>query len=72
LVVYLLHSRVEGRFPYFQMLLAQHSATSGDKDEAVAQFVAAYDQTGTGYANGVGRLTSTSHPSGSTQYTLQE
>ncbi|MCR5881404.1 Ig-like domain repeat protein [Rhizobacter sp. J219] len=28
-----------------------------------------YDQTGTGYANGIGRLTSTTHPSGSTQYT---
>ncbi|MBX3475898.1 MAG: Ig-like domain repeat protein [Planctomycetes bacterium] len=28
-----------------------------------------YDQTGTGYAYGIGRLTSTSHPSGSTQYT---
>jgi RHS repeat-associated protein len=29
----------------------------------------AYDQTGTGFAYGIGRLTSTSHPSGSTQYT---
>jgi RHS repeat-associated protein len=28
----------------------------------------AYDQTGTGYANGVNRLTSTTHPTGSTQY----
>jgi RHS repeat-associated protein len=28
-----------------------------------------YDETGAGYANGVGRLTSTTHPSGSTQYT---
>jgi len=28
----------------------------------------AYDQTGAGYANGVGRLTSTTHPSGSTRY----
>ena len=28
----------------------------------------AYDQTGTAYANGIGRLTSTSHPSGSTTY----
>ena len=28
-----------------------------------------YDQTGTGYANGIGRLTSTTHPAGSTQYT---
>jgi RHS repeat-associated protein len=28
-----------------------------------------YDQTGAGYANGIGRLTSTSHPSGATQYT---
>jgi RHS repeat-associated protein len=28
-----------------------------------------YDQTGTGYANGVGRLTSTTSPSSSTQYT---
>jgi RHS repeat-associated protein len=28
----------------------------------------AYDQSGAGYANGVGRLTSTAHPSGSTQY----
>jgi len=28
----------------------------------------AYDQTGAGYANGIGRLTSTSHPSGSSQY----
>ena len=27
-----------------------------------------YDQTGTGYANGIGRLTSTAHPAGSTQY----
>jgi RHS repeat-associated protein len=28
----------------------------------------AFDQTGTGYANGVNRLTSTTHPTGSTQY----
>ncbi len=28
----------------------------------------AYDQTGTGYANGVNRLTSTTHPTGRTQY----
>jgi RHS repeat-associated protein len=28
-----------------------------------------YDQTGTGYAHGIGRLTSTTHPSGSTQVT---
>ena len=28
----------------------------------------AYDQTGGGYSNGIGRLTSTTHPSGSTQY----
>lgn len=28
-----------------------------------------YDQTGTGFANGVGRLTSTNHPTGSTQTT---
>lgn len=28
-----------------------------------------YDQTGTGFANGIGRLTSTSHPAGSTQHT---
>jgi RHS repeat-associated protein len=28
-----------------------------------------YDETGTGFANGKGRLTSTTHPSGSTQYT---
>ncbi|MFT3663494.1 RHS repeat domain-containing protein [Piscinibacter sp.] len=28
-----------------------------------------YDQTGTGYANGVGRLTSATHPAGSSQYT---
>ena len=28
-----------------------------------------YDQTGAGFANGVGRLTSTSHPAGSTQST---
>ena len=28
-----------------------------------------FDQTGTGYANGIGRLTSTTHPAGSTQYT---
>lgn len=28
----------------------------------------AYDQVGAGYANGVGRLTSTTHPAGSTQY----
>jgi TolB-like protein len=41
----------DARFPYFQMLLAQHSATSGDKDEAVAQFVAAYDQIGTGFTH---------------------
>ena len=27
-----------------------------------------YDQTGTGYAYGIGRLTSTTHPSGRTQY----
>ena len=27
-----------------------------------------YDQTGTGYAYGIGRLTSTAHPAGSTQY----
>lgn len=27
-----------------------------------------YDQTGAGYANGIGRLTSTSHPGGSAQY----
>jgi RHS repeat-associated protein len=27
-----------------------------------------YDQTGAGYAHGVGRLTSTTHPAGSTQY----
>ena len=27
-----------------------------------------YDQTGGGFSNGIGRLTSTSHPSGSTQY----
>ncbi len=32
-------------------------------------FVWNYDQTGAGFANGIGRLTSTSHPSGSTQYT---
>ena len=29
----------------------------------------AFDQVGTGYANGIGRLTSTTHPTGSTQYT---
>lgn len=29
----------------------------------------AYDQTGAGYANGVGRLTSATHPAGSSQYT---
>ena len=28
----------------------------------------AYDETGTGFSNGIGRLTSTSHPTGSTQY----
>jgi YD repeat-containing protein len=28
-----------------------------------------YDQTGTGYANGIGQLTSATHPAGSTQYT---
>jgi RHS repeat-associated protein len=28
-----------------------------------------YDQTGTGFSNGIGRLTSTTHPWGSTQYT---
>jgi len=28
-----------------------------------------YDQTGAGFANGIGRLTSTTHPSGSSQYT---
>ena len=28
-----------------------------------------YDQTGAGFANGIGRLTSTTHPTGSTQYT---
>jgi RHS repeat-associated protein len=27
-----------------------------------------YDQTGAGFSNGIGRLTSTSHPTGSTQY----
>ncbi len=27
-----------------------------------------YDQTGAGFANGIGRLTSTTHPAGSTQY----
>ena len=27
-----------------------------------------YDQTGPGFSNGIGRLTSTTHPSGSTQY----
>jgi TolB-like protein len=35
------------RFPYFQMLLAQNSASSGDTEKAVAQFVAAYSQIGT-------------------------
>ncbi|MFT3664272.1 RHS repeat domain-containing protein [Piscinibacter sp.] len=29
----------------------------------------AYDQTGAGYSNGVGRLTSATHPAGSSQYT---
>ena len=29
----------------------------------------AFDQVGAGYANGIGRLTSTTHPTGSTQYT---
>jgi RHS repeat-associated protein len=28
-----------------------------------------YDETGAGFANGIGRLTSTTHPTGSTQYT---
>ena len=28
-----------------------------------------YDQTGAGYSNGIGRLTSTTHPTGSTSYT---
>jgi TolB-like protein len=35
------------RFPYFQMLLAQNSASSGDTEKSVAQFVAAYSQIGT-------------------------
>ena len=32
-------------------------------------YVWTYDQTGTGFSNGVGRLTSTSFPDGTTQYT---
>lgn len=31
-------------------------------------FAHGYDQTGSGFSHGVGRLTSTTHPSGSTQY----
>ena len=31
-----------------------------------------YDQTGTGFANGVGRLTSTTHPNGSTSYSYDQ
>jgi len=31
-------------------------------------FTNVYDQTGTGFANGIGRLTSTTHPTGTTQY----
>lgn len=37
--------------------------------QATRTYAWTYDQTGTGFSNGVGRLTSTSFPAGSTQYT---
>lgn len=45
------------------------SVTYSQTGQTSQTFGWAYDQTGTGYANGVGRLTSTTHPLGSTQYT---
>ena len=45
------------------------SAVYSQAGQSSQTFSYVYDQTGVGFANGVGRLTSTAHPLGSTQYT---
>jgi RHS repeat-associated protein len=59
-------------------VLATHTYDALDRRTKIAytqagqttqNLVWTYDQVGAGYSNGIGRLTSTSHPGGSTQYT---